>query len=54
MLYVYFGIFGKGLSNDTTWLDWALLAAGILATIGLGFLVTRRTKVIFENQKSSK
>lgn len=54
VLYVYFGIFGKGLSNDTTWLDWALLAAGILATIGLGFLVTRRTKVIFENQRSSK
>jgi uncharacterized membrane protein YdjX (TVP38/TMEM64 family) len=51
-VYVYFGIFGKGLGHDTSWLDWALLAIGTLATIGLGILVTGRTKAIFENKRS--
>jgi uncharacterized membrane protein YdjX (TVP38/TMEM64 family) len=54
VLYVYFGIFGKGLGSGPSWLEWVLLAAGILATIGLGVLVTRRTKAIFESQRSSK
>jgi uncharacterized membrane protein YdjX (TVP38/TMEM64 family) len=50
VIYIYFGIFGKGLGNGVGWLDWALLSLGLLATVGLGILVTRRTKAIFEHE----
>jgi uncharacterized membrane protein YdjX (TVP38/TMEM64 family) len=52
-VHVYFGIFGKGLGNGANWVDWALLAIGILATVGLRILVTRRTKAVFENKRSA-
>jgi uncharacterized membrane protein YdjX (TVP38/TMEM64 family) len=46
-LYVYFGIFGKGLGNGDSPLEWALFGVGIVATIGLGVLVTVKTKAKF-------
>jgi len=47
-IYVYFGIFGKGLSDSPGPLDWVLVGVGVLATIALGVLVARKTKVAFE------
>jgi len=47
-LYVYFGIVGEGLGKGkVSPLEWALLGLGIAATIGLGVLVTRKTKEKF-------
>ena len=44
-IYVYFGIFGKGLgSGSSSVLDWALFAAGIAATLSLSILLGRKTK----------
>jgi uncharacterized membrane protein YdjX (TVP38/TMEM64 family) len=43
-VYVYLGIFGKGLGSGPSPLEWALLAVGTLATIGLGVVVTKQTK----------
>jgi uncharacterized membrane protein YdjX (TVP38/TMEM64 family) len=43
-LYVYLGIFGKGLGKGGGPLGWALLGAGLVATIALGVLVTVKTK----------
>jgi uncharacterized membrane protein YdjX (TVP38/TMEM64 family) len=43
-IYVYFGIFGKGLGNGPSFLDWLLFGAGILATATLAVIVTRKTK----------
>ena len=43
-LYVYFGIFGKGLGGPVGTLDWVLLGLGVAATIALAILVTRKTK----------
>ena len=50
VIYIYFGIFGKGLGNGVGWLDWTLLGLGLLATVALGILVTRRTQAIFEHE----
>jgi uncharacterized membrane protein YdjX (TVP38/TMEM64 family) len=47
-IYVYFGIFGKGLGNGPHFLDWLLFGAGILATVVLAIIVTRRTKAKLE------
>jgi uncharacterized membrane protein YdjX (TVP38/TMEM64 family) len=47
-IYVYFGIFGYGLHKGPGVLDWVLLGAGVLATIALGIVVTRKTKQVFE------
>ena len=43
-IYVYFGIFGKGLGNGPSVLDWVLFGLGVLATVALGILVTRKVK----------
>lgn len=54
-LYVYFGIFGKGLgSGGTSPLEWTLLGVGIVATIGLGVLVTRKTQAKFSEAKKKR
>src|SRR5437588_9806042 len=46
-IYVYFGIFGKGLGNGPSVLDWVLFGLGVLATVALAILVTKRAKTIF-------
>jgi uncharacterized membrane protein YdjX (TVP38/TMEM64 family) len=51
-IYVYFGIFGKGLGNGLSVLDWVILGLGVLATVALGVLVARKTKTKFAQQKS--
>lgn len=53
-IYVYFGIFGKGLGKGAGPLDWALLGAGALATIALGVLVARKTKAKFAGAQKRK
>jgi uncharacterized membrane protein YdjX (TVP38/TMEM64 family) len=51
-IYVYFGVFGQGLGgNGIGLLDWALFAAGIVATIALGILVGGKTKEKFAEAK---
>lgn len=47
-IYVYFGIFGYGLSKGPGVLDWVLLGLGVAATIVLGVTVTRKTRQLFE------
>src|ERR1700751_3956381 len=42
-IYVYFGIFGKGLGDGPSALDWMLFGLGLLATIVLAILVIRKT-----------
>ncbi len=53
-LYVYFGIFGKGLGNGANPLEWGLFGGGIVATIVLGVLVTRKTKAKFSKAKKRR
>lgn len=53
-LYVYFGIFGKGLGKGGSPLEWVLFGVGIVATIGLGVLVTVKTKAKFSKAKKSR
>ena len=48
-IYVYFGIFGKGLGNGLSFFDWVLFGLGVLATIALAILVIRKTKTKFAN-----
>ena len=43
-IYVYFGIFGKGLGNGPSFFDWVLFGLGVLATIALAILVIVRPK----------
>jgi len=43
-VYVYLGIFGYGLGKGTSALDWVLLGIGLVATVALGIIVTRKTK----------
>jgi uncharacterized membrane protein YdjX (TVP38/TMEM64 family) len=43
-IYVYFGIFGKGLQSGPSVLDWALFGLGLLAAAALAILVMRQTK----------
>jgi uncharacterized membrane protein YdjX (TVP38/TMEM64 family) len=50
-VYVYLGIFGYGLGKGASALDWVLLGAGVLATVALGVIVTRRTKSLLEEQE---
>jgi uncharacterized membrane protein YdjX (TVP38/TMEM64 family) len=52
-VYVYFGIFGKGLGSGGSALDWGIFAAGCLATIGLGIVVTRRMKAKFARKAAA-
>ena len=51
-IYVYFGIFGKGLGNGLSALDWVMFGLGVVATIALAVLVARKTKTKFAQQKS--
>jgi uncharacterized membrane protein YdjX (TVP38/TMEM64 family) len=53
-IYVYFGVFGKGLGNGPGVLDWVLLGVGALATVALALLVARRTKALFGNGRRSR
>ena len=43
-IYVYFGIFGKGLGNGPSFFDWVLFGLGVLATIALAVLVQVRRR----------
>jgi uncharacterized membrane protein YdjX (TVP38/TMEM64 family) len=52
-IYVYLGIFGKGLGKGASALDWILLGIGIVATILLGVVVTRKTRAKFAVSKKS-
>lgn len=47
VIYVYFGMFGKRLGGPHDPLEWALLGFGILASVVLAVLVTRKTKEKF-------
>jgi uncharacterized membrane protein YdjX (TVP38/TMEM64 family) len=54
-IYVYFGIFGKGLSGDSPdMLDWLFFGIGALATVALGVLVTRKTKAVFDSPRQPR
>jgi uncharacterized membrane protein YdjX (TVP38/TMEM64 family) len=53
-IYVYFGIFGKGLSSGVSALDLLLFGAGLLATVALGVIVTRKARSIFDPKKSRR
>ena len=54
VIYVYFGIFGKGLGNGASVLDWVIFGLGCLATIALGVVVTRETKAKFAQKRGSR
>jgi uncharacterized membrane protein YdjX (TVP38/TMEM64 family) len=53
-IYVYFGIFGKGLENGPSILDWVLFGLGVIATAALAVLVTWKTKTKFAHPDSSR
>ncbi|HEX3882908.1 MAG TPA: TVP38/TMEM64 family protein [Stellaceae bacterium] len=54
-LYVYFGIVGEGLGKGkVSPLEWALLGVGIVATIGLSVLVTRKTQEKLSETRKSR
>jgi uncharacterized membrane protein YdjX (TVP38/TMEM64 family) len=54
-IYVYFGIFGHALGQGGNLLDWALFGVGVLATIALGVIVTRKTQAkLAESRKSRR
>ena len=53
MIYVYFGIFSKGLGEGPSVLDWASFCLGLLATIALAILVIRKTKTKFAEENPS-
>jgi len=52
-IYVYFGIFGKGLGNGPSLFDRVLFGLGVLATIILAILVIRKTKTKFAEENSN-
>jgi uncharacterized membrane protein YdjX (TVP38/TMEM64 family) len=55
VIYIYFGMFGKGVAKGVGPVDWALFGAGALATVALGVLVTRKTKAKFaENDRPKR
>jgi uncharacterized membrane protein YdjX (TVP38/TMEM64 family) len=55
VIYVYFGMFGKGLGRGAGVVDWMLFAGGALATIALGVLATRKAKRKFaDDEKASR
>jgi uncharacterized membrane protein YdjX (TVP38/TMEM64 family) len=43
-IYVYFGIFGKGLGNGSSLFYWVLFGLGVLAAAALAVIVARKTK----------
>ena len=47
VIYVYFGMFGKSFDQRHGVVDWVLFALGVMATIALAVLVTRKTKEKF-------
>jgi hypothetical protein len=47
-IYAYFGIFGYGLNKGPGALDWVFLGLGVVATIVLGIVVTRKTRELFK------
>jgi uncharacterized membrane protein YdjX (TVP38/TMEM64 family) len=53
-IYVYFGIFGKGLGGSPGVVDWVLFGFGIAATIGLAVLVIQKTKARLASPKSPR
>lgn len=53
-IYVYFGIFGKGLGGRLSVLDWVLFGVGSVATLVLGIVVTSRTKAKFAEGGKSR
>jgi uncharacterized membrane protein YdjX (TVP38/TMEM64 family) len=53
-IYVYFGIFGKGIEGGLSVLDWALFGVGSVATVVLGIVVTAKTKAKFASEKSRR
>ena len=46
-IYVYVGIFGSGLGQGPSPIEWVLFASGAVATVGLSILVTWQTKAKF-------
>jgi uncharacterized membrane protein YdjX (TVP38/TMEM64 family) len=46
-IYVYFGIFGRGLESGPNVFDWVLFGLGVLATVALAILVMRKAKTKF-------
>ena len=52
-IYVYFGIFGKGLGDGPSAFDWVLFGLGVLATIALAILVLRKTKTKFAEEDTT-
>jgi uncharacterized membrane protein YdjX (TVP38/TMEM64 family) len=52
-IYVYFGVFGKGLGSGPTVFDWVLFGLGVMATVALAILVARKTKTKLDQQKSA-
>jgi uncharacterized membrane protein YdjX (TVP38/TMEM64 family) len=53
-IYVYFGIFGKGLGSGASFIDWVIFVVGCLATIALGMVVTHQTKAKFAEKSRSQ
>jgi uncharacterized membrane protein YdjX (TVP38/TMEM64 family) len=54
VIYVYFGIFGRGLESSPSILDWVLFGLGAVATAALAVLVTWKTKIKFAQVDSSR
>lgn len=54
VIYVYFGMFGQALGRGGTWIHWTVFGAGVLATIALGMVVTRKTKAAFDTADRQK
>jgi uncharacterized membrane protein YdjX (TVP38/TMEM64 family) len=53
-IYVYFGIFGKGLGNGPSVFDWVLFGLGMLATVALAVIVARKTKTKLDSAGRSR
>jgi uncharacterized membrane protein YdjX (TVP38/TMEM64 family) len=53
-IYVYFGIFGKGLGSGTSVIDWVLFGVGLLAMVVLAILMIRKTKTKFAEENPLK
>ena len=52
-IYVYFGIFGRGLQSGPSLLDWVLFGLGLFAAAALAILVIRQTKAKFAERSAS-
>lgn len=53
-IYVYFGIFGHALGQGGNILDWGIFGLGVVATIVLGVVVTRKTKAKFAEGRRTR